>query len=507
MSDLSLDQLRRKAKLLRKAVEAGNAEAIARVSHFFPSLDALKHSDYLHILAREYGVESWPKLKFAVESEGLDRIQKQQALRRALHSGHDWKVTALLKTAPDLADGDFGLAVALYDLDAVQKALAKNPALATTATAGRRPMVHLAFSRHIHAQPDRAEAMLSIADLLLANGADVNDFMPPSKMGEHSLSVLYGALGHAHNMRLTGWLLQNGADPDDGESLYHATELDHHKGLDLLLAHGADPRGTNALLRAMDFDDHEAVRKLIRAGAKVDDFNDQEKGGEAPFVLPALHQAARRMSDREMIEILLDAGADPARLYDGVTAYAFGRVFGNQALAAAIEARGLETSLSEQEVILAKAAEGEVEPGIYLDVNRLPACYRLLINEIAHISGRFDHIKRLVAVGLEYDRPDQHGLPPVQLAGWHGNVDLLTYFLGLGPDLSHVNGYGGTLLSAILHGSDNAPAQPHQDYIECARLVLHHGMALSRDMLRWGGNQELGAFLKDWAEQYPGQVV
>ena len=429
MSDLSLDHLRRRAKQLRKAYEAGDTDAIARISRFFRSIEALKHADFLHVIAKEHGVESWPKLKFAVESEGLDRVEKQQALRSALYHGQHWKVTALLKDAPDLAQGDFGLAVALYDAEAVRSALDGDPTLAVTATAGRRPIAHLTFSRHIQAQPDLAQAMLTIADLLLRHGADVNDFMPATQNGEHSLSVLYGALGHANNMPLAEWLLNNGADPDDGESLYHSTELGHHQGLDMLLAHGADPKGTNALLRAMDFDDHEAVRKLIAAGAEVEDFNDAEVGGEAPFVIPALHQAARRGNDRAMIEILMDAGADPSRLYDGVTAYAYARVFGSKDLVDAIEARGLATPLSDQEAILAHVAEGDVASGTYLDVNRLPDCYRVLLNELVNVPGRAEHIKRLVAIGLEYDRPDGMGLPPVQIAGWNGDVEMLAYFL------------------------------------------------------------------------------
>jgi ankyrin repeat protein len=76
-----------------------------------------------------------------------------------------------------------------------------------------------------------------------------------------------------NNMPLASWLLEHGADPNDGESLYHSTELGHHEGLRLLLAHGADPKGTNALLRAMDFHDIEAVKMLMEAGAEVDEFN------------------------------------------------------------------------------------------------------------------------------------------------------------------------------------------------------------------------------------------
>ena len=55
------------------------------------------------------------------------------------------------------------------------------------------------------------------------------------------------------------------------------------------------------------------------------------------------------------------------------------------------------------------------------------------------------HIRRLIALGLEPDYPDAFGLTPVQIAGWEGLPDALAFFLSLGPDLSHVNDYGGDL--------------------------------------------------------------
>ena len=55
------------------------------------------------------------------------------------------------------------------------------------------------------------------------------------------------------------------------------------------------------------------------------------------------------MSSPEMIGVLLDAGADPARVIEGSTAYGWARVFGNRALAEAIEARGNAVPLSPED--------------------------------------------------------------------------------------------------------------------------------------------------------------
>jgi ankyrin repeat protein len=88
-----------------------------------------------------------------------------------------------------------------------------------------------------------------------------------------------------------------------------------------------------------------------------------------------------------------------------------------------------------------------------VDPERLPDAYRNIIRTILHLPGKLDHVKRLVRLGVEFDRPDAEGLTPVQVAGWEGLPDVMAYLLSLGPDLAHQNGYGGTLLSTILHGS------------------------------------------------------
>ncbi len=505
----SLDQLRRDAKALRKAYEAGETYARQRVANHPPRPDgvALKHADFLHVIAREAKFESWPALKLAAELEGLDRAERQQRLKIALFHGQAHVTRRLLAETPDLAQGLFGLQVALYDLAAVEALLARDPGAATRLAGSRSPMCHLAFSCHVHARPDLAPQMIAIAQMLVEHGASVNDSMPVAPGNDHQLSVLYGAIGHANNMILGRWLLEQGADPNDGESLYHATELGHHEGLRMLLEHGADPAGTNALLRAMDFEDVEAVRMLIAAGAKPSEFNGTHVGGERPWVIPALHQAARRMCGPEMIEVLLEARADPAEVYEGCTAYAYARVFGNEALTRAIEARTAPPALSPVEERLAAAAAGKDTGDTRIAPGDLPEAYRHMIRMILHLPGKLEHIQRLVALGVPFDQPDAEGLTPIQVAGWEGLPDVMGYFMRLGADLEHQNGYGGTLLSTILHGSENCPQRAGRDHAACLSLALEAGVPLPRRAPDLAGVPELSELLAEWAEHHPEQVV
>ena len=71
-------------------------------------------------------------------------------------------------------------------------------------------------------------ASADLARDLHARGADPN----ATFLNEHGrMSALYGAAGVVHDPELTRVLLEAGADPDDGESLYHATEAGRVAGL------------------------------------------------------------------------------------------------------------------------------------------------------------------------------------------------------------------------------------------------------------------------------------
>ncbi|MEM7723385.1 MAG: ankyrin repeat domain-containing protein [Pseudomonadota bacterium] len=507
----SIDQLRRDAKALKQAYEARDPHAVVRVRNYItkPKGTPLKHADFLHVIALENSFGSWPHLKLSVEISGMDVAAKQQRLGLAIKNGQQWVVQRMLEADPGLPEGTIGLACCFYLKDVVARMLDADPEAATRKAPLAPPLTILAQSKAIHMFPEREADMLAIADMLLAGGADVNAGIPAYVGSDHMLSTLYFAVGHANNMPLARWLLDHSADPNDGESLYHATELGHHEGLRLLLDHGAEPKGTNALLRAMDFHDVAAVKMLIDAGAEVDEFNGEHVGGERPWVVPSMHQAARRMAPVEMVELLLDHGAMSDSLFEGVTPYSMARVYGNRPMAALLEARGAATSLNREETLLARAADGLDSPGEYIDPAKLPQAYQHLIRTLLHLPAddMIGHLRRLVALGVPYDTPDAEGLTPVQIAGWEGLPDIMAYLLTLSPDLGHINGYGGTLLSTILHGSENCPQAANRDHVACLRLALEQGVAIPRRAPELAGVEALSELLHEWAEARPGQVV
>src|SRR5207253_4448432 len=74
-------------------------------------------------------------------------------------------------------------------------------------------------------------AQLSIAHMLLDAGADP---MATYQHEQWPISALYHCCGGHDNPSLTELLLQAGADPCDGESVYHAADEGHEKCLALL---------------------------------------------------------------------------------------------------------------------------------------------------------------------------------------------------------------------------------------------------------------------------------
>jgi hypothetical protein len=196
MTDNSLERFRRSAKILKAGYESGSPDALTRITMIRPRNDGadLKHADYLHVIARESNFASWPAMKAAIGTLGVDRAQRLQWLKTALHAGQAGIVANLLADTPDLAAGHFGLLCALYDVQSARAMLRDDSTCAVTAAGPYLPLVHLCRSRMFKVWPDTANDAIAIAEMLVANGADVNEG------NEHAggqLSRLYWAMGDA----------------------------------------------------------------------------------------------------------------------------------------------------------------------------------------------------------------------------------------------------------------------------------------------------------------------
>ncbi len=285
----------------------------------------------------------------------------------------------------------------------------------------------------------------TLARALLDQGADPN----ASFENEYgSMSALYGAAGVVHEPELTRVLLEAGANPDDGESLYHATESPDTACLELLLAHGAATRGTNALAHALDDERLEHVRLLLAAGA------DPNEGA-------ILAHAVRRGRGPEVVRLLAAHGADLDRpggeTWRGNvplrTPYQHARLRARDDVAATLAELGASTGVDAADAAIESLARGErpsTPVPTTLDVDQQEVIV------LAVLDGQLDAVVDVVGPGF---RGVVGGSPEgslVEHAAWVGDAALVARLLERGAE-------PGAPLRGASPGSRNhrAPGRAH----------------------------------------------
>ncbi|MEO0912590.1 MAG: ankyrin repeat domain-containing protein [Pseudomonadota bacterium] len=106
------------------------------------------------------------------------------------------------------------------------------------------------------------------------------------------------------------------------------------------------------------------------------------------------------------------------------------------------------------------------------------------------------HIKTLVAAGVDPNTPDMWGMTPLHYAVWAGLEEYTAYFLGLDPDLEHVNGYGGDTFGTLIHGADNRLDTETRNHIACADLLFAVGVRPKPEDVRLIGYRPLAEHLE-----------
>ncbi|WP_125133684.1 ankyrin repeat domain-containing protein [Falsiruegeria mediterranea] len=177
------------------------------------------------------------------------------------------------------------------------------------------------------------------------------------------------------------------------------------------------------------------------------------------------------------------------------------------ALVRAIEDTGNTPTFSKAEQLLASAAEGDVPLGAHLQTEDLPREYKTLIRSILHLPGRLDHVKRLVALGLDPEEPDREGLTTLHVAGWEGLPEMMGYLLSLEPGLNHLNGYGGNIITTILHGAKHCLARSERDHAGCLQRVLNLGLPLGRHVLEFTQNEAVMRVMLAWVDAHPDRLL
>jgi ankyrin repeat protein len=505
----NLDHLKKQAKDLVRAYRRRDSQALAQLRSSLPAAAGrsddeivalkLRLHDAQSCVARSYGFASWADLRAYVEVEAgargdhAARVLRWLALVYAsdiagggINRANPRAAVRMLAESPDLATGDPYVACAIGDEAALQAATVSDPAWVNRAGGPLNlpPLLAVTHSSLLRV-PEFRERLHRSARYLLAVGADPNQRtghrLPPASPSEphkdNLLSALYGAAGVNLDPELTKLLLDPGANPNDGESLYHSLEsIDCAR---TLLDHGARIEENNALYHALDFDNLPVLELLLAHGA---DANVAPLGPPiADFGTPLLWAIYRRRSRRH-IEALLAAGASPlATTRAGVSAYSLALQFGLRDVAALLREHGAAAALSEDEQFIAACAAGDEAEAQRIRARQpdLPgslgeARLRLLPDLVA---GGDDHgAKIMVRLGWPIAvRGGDWNASALNLAVFRGNAPMTRFLLEHGASWTEEHGHGDNVCGTLLWASRNEPVAGG-DWVGCAQALLDHGM-------------------------------
>ncbi|RST52504.1 ankyrin repeat domain-containing protein [Variovorax sp. DXTD-1] len=508
-----IGQLKKQAKELLTLYRREDAAVMQRFRESLPAARGKENKDLLAMslrlhdaqscLAREHGFPSWADLQLFVHARRALADDPSLAVRRWLSMVYAGDVAGgnnahrpavaerLLIENPTLPGDDPYLACAVGDEARLRRATLHDPAWVHREGGPLRlpPLVAVTHSG-LASRPGFRERLRSCASFLLAAGASPNQSVgnrwPPASLEAPSaterLSALYGAAGKAFDPELTRLLLEAGADPNDGESLYHSLEAP--ACTKLLLDAGARIPGSNAMYRALDLDDANVLQLLLDHGGDPN---------EPPLAPPTsdwgspLLWAIRRRRSPAHVQALLAAGAKAdARTPDGVPARTLALRFGQAEVAALLERAGAHREpLAADEAFVAACARGDAEsaraiqqahPGV---IDALDDARLRMLPELA-AQGCVAAVKAMVTCGWPIEiRGGDIDASALNHAVFRGDAALTHFLLEHGADWRTMHGFGDNVCGSLSWASLNEPVEGG-DWVGCAGALCAHGLPPAR---------------------------
>jgi ankyrin repeat protein len=493
---LNLEYYRKQAKALLKAYQSGNPEAGQRILAYLPQARTpssnakigLQQAQF--IVAREAGFPSWVKLKTHIEQSQMAFDKQVDEFVCALCSDNFLRAKSLLTGNPAIAGAGIWPALAVGDAARIETHFASNPNFAQEkgGPTDWEPLVYVSFSRWGRIARDGNAALLKTAKLLLAHGANPNAYHINKFWPDSPLPCLYGATAVTNHVDLARVLLEAGADPNDGESLFHSVEHKDGACLKLLLKYASPSALPPVLKHALDFEDQEGVKLLLDAGA---DPNHSDANGEN-----ALHSAVWRGRSPEIVAALLDAGAniDTARS-DGRTAYELAVCTGQQETAQLLRKRGADTSLTQIDRLLGSVVSASRKqrktflaqhPDLLKALGSESEC---LVPNLAasHMTAA---VEALLDAGLPIDAPGpMDGATALHVACLNGYADLVEVLLNHGASLTAEDDrFEGTPIGWFGQGVRSGHNKGG-DYVQTARLLIAAGAKFNSYQIPTGDEQ------------------
>jgi ankyrin repeat protein len=335
---------------------------------------------------------------------------------------------------------------------------------------------------------------------MLEEGADPNAYvLAGAGESEGRIPVLYFACVN-NRLDVVRRLLDRGAEVNDGESVYHAAQLNHRECLELLVAHGANITGRHS---------HWNNTPLYFLAGHQDDRN-----GTAPWFLgfqwllehgadpnvwsyvsnetPLHAVAARPTLSRAVAETLFAHGADVnTRRADGRSAFAIATRFGNTAVAELLRTRGASPDgVSPIDAFIGACLRGDGEAA-HASLAEDPALVRDLPPEdrvmfaAAVWTGRVDSVRLMAELGFDPEWRSESDTTPLHAAAWLGRPDMVRVLLEAGaPVNAREDQYGSSPLGWAGHGSANC-READDDYCEVVELLIAAGADVETSINKW----------------------
>jgi ankyrin repeat protein len=388
--------------------------------------------------------------------------------RVALIQASTWHGTldradAMRVAHPELASCDIHVAAILGDEAGVRAHVARDPTCvnARSEPYGADALTHLCLSKYLRLDPTRSDAFVAAATALLDAGADPNaGFWTTGAHPEHE-TPLYGAAGVAHHAPLTRLLLERGADPNDGEAVYHSPETYDNAALQALVETG---RLTTAslsvmLIRKHDFHDYDGARYLLEHGADAN--GPWRLSGSRP-----LHHALARSNRLALIELLLDHGADPwlANGRDGLTGVASAAREGRKDVLEAFARRGSSIELQGVDRLIAACAMDDAA-AVQAIAQHEPALRDAVIaiggNLLAAFAGNGNvaGVGQLLNLGVDVAAPfadgdgyfdEPKGSLAIHVAAWRAQPAVVRLLIGRGSPVDRPDPKGRTPMALAI---------------------------------------------------------
>ena len=517
----SFEHLKKQAKDLLRLYQSNSPEAFDRFRKSLPvaagkddeaiAALGLKLHDAQSCIAREYGLPAWQNLRNYIDycNSKLSN-ERKDVIALWLHKayGHDDQkedpaaAAQGLQQIPDFVQGDLHLACAIGDEETVRRSIAADPSCVNRINSswrcpgckrdlGMPPLFAVTHTTLLRIPAFRGQ-LYRCARMLLDAGADPNQSWR-DRDTDPLFSSLYGAAGKNHDAELTRMLLESGANPADGESLYHSIETDDHTCMRLLLEAGARVEGSNALHHQLDKDDIEGLRLLLQY---TKDVNDPQSEIGRPLLW-----AIRRRRSPEHLKALLAAGADPkVKTKDGVSAYLFAVQFGLTEIALLLRDAGSEAVLSVEDQFLSACARVDraearrllaAQPDIF---SRMSEAQLRQLPNLTETRSNDDAVRFMVELGWPISvRGGDWSASALNLAVFSGNAELTRFLLEHGSSWTERHGFEGDAGGILGWASRNEP--PGGDWVGCAKALVDHGMPIPVKLDDY--SQEVAAFFSE----------